>query len=74
MALNAGVDIVMLDNFDALMLGQAGELERSLKYEVSGNITLDHILSLKKANIDFISIGDLTKNHKAVDLSMRIFQ
>ncbi|SMF02808.1 nicotinate-nucleotide pyrophosphorylase [carboxylating] [Alteromonadaceae bacterium Bs31] len=72
LALETGVDIVMLDNFDEEMLADAGKMERTAKYEVSGNVTLDKMESLTKANIDYISIGDLTKNINALDLSMRI--
>ena len=71
MALDTGVDIVMLDNFDARMLKQANEIERAAKFEVSGNVTIDKVSELRLANIDFISTGDLTKNCIAVDLSMR---
>ena len=40
--------------------------------EASGNITLSNILEYAKTGVDRISIGGLTKNIKAVDLSLRI--
>ena len=72
LALDTGVDIVMLDNFDAGMLGQADELERNAKYEVSGNVTTNHVTKLISFGVNFVSTGDLTKNCHAIDLSLRI--
>ncbi|MGZ5026920.1 MAG: carboxylating nicotinate-nucleotide diphosphorylase, partial [Methylobacter sp.] len=40
--------------------------------EASGNIGLDNIRQIAETGVDYISIGALTKNVKAVDLSMRI--
>ena len=39
--------------------------------EASGGITLDNIAAIARTGVDFISIGDITKNLYAVDLSMR---
>ncbi|WP_045858190.1 carboxylating nicotinate-nucleotide diphosphorylase [Teredinibacter purpureus] len=71
-ALAGGADVVMLDNFSADMLAEAGKLEKKAQYELSGNITSELIKEFKGASIDFISSGDLTKNCRATDLSMRI--
>lgn len=72
-ALSAGADILLLDNFDSEMLRKAVELnENQAKLEASGNVTLESIRSIAETGVDFISVGALTKNVKAVDLSMRI--
>jgi len=72
-ALDAGVDVVMLDNFTQDMYReQMRDVLKKAKYEVSGNITLEKVTALQGLNIDFISTGDLTKNCLAVDFSMRI--
>ncbi|WP_028877108.1 carboxylating nicotinate-nucleotide diphosphorylase [Teredinibacter turnerae] len=71
-ALTAGVDVVMLDNFTTEMYEQTQKVEKTAKYEVSGNVTLEKVKQLGGLNVDYISTGDLTKNCVAVDLSMRI--
>ncbi|KIO36832.1 carboxylating nicotinate-nucleotide diphosphorylase [Shewanella sp. cp20] len=77
-ALDAGADIVMLDNFDVTMMIEAVELNNSysenqrVKLEVSGNVTLDTISDFAKTGIDYISVGALTKHVKALDLSLRL--
>ena len=75
-ALNAGADIIMLDNFSPQMIEQAVKLTAeisagSTKLEVSGNMTLTTLKDYAKSGVDFISVGALTKHVQAVDLSMR---
>jgi nicotinate-nucleotide pyrophosphorylase (carboxylating) len=71
-ALNAGADIIMLDNFTPAMIEQAVAATRGkAKLEVSGNMTIDILTEYAKAGVDFISSGALTKHVQAVDLSMR---
>ena len=75
-ALNARADIIMLDNFNPEMIEQAVELREEIsqgrtKLEVSGNMTLTTLTIYAKAGVDFISVGALTKNVQAIDLSMR---
>jgi nicotinate-nucleotide pyrophosphorylase (carboxylating) len=75
-ALNAGADIIMLDNFSPEMIEQAVALSNTLnegktKLEVSGNMTIEKLQAYTKAGVDFISSGALTKNVQAIDLSMR---
>ncbi|MCW8832225.1 MAG: carboxylating nicotinate-nucleotide diphosphorylase [Colwellia sp.] len=71
-ALNAGADIIMLDNFTPAMIEQAVLATRGkAKLEVSGNMTIEILQEYTKAGVDFISSGALTKHVKAVDLSMR---
>ena len=72
-ALAAKPDRIMLDNFSLEELRAAVKLsEGAIKLEASGNIDLDNIRTIAETGVDFISIGALTKNVKAVDLSMRI--
>ena len=75
-ALNAGADIIMLDNFSTEMIEQAVKLTAEIsagntKLEVSGNMTLATLKDYAKSGVDFISVGALTKHVQAVDLSMR---
>jgi len=75
-ALNAGSDIIMLDNFNHEMIEQAVEATAEIsqgktKLEVSGNMTIETLKSYAKAGVDFISVGALTKHVRAIDLSMR---
>ncbi len=72
-ALSKKVDIIMLDNFDTDLLDKAVFLkEKGVKYEISGNITLDNISSRLHKGIDFISSGALTHSFKSLDLSLEI--
>ena len=71
-ALDAGADIIMLDNFTPAMIEQAVKATRNkAKLEVSGNMTIEILQEYTKAGVDFISSGALTKHVQAVDLSMR---
>lgn len=72
-ALQAGADIVMLDNFglDDLHAAVAANAGRA-KLEVSGNVSDETIGPLAATGVDYISIGDLTKSVRAIDLSMRM--
>ena len=72
-ALDAGADIVMLDNFTNEQIQQAVAINNAqCKLEVSGNITDERLASLSKLGVDYISSGALTKHVQAVDLSLRI--
>ncbi len=71
-ALNAGADILLLDNMDNTQLEQAIELNHGRALlEVSGNITMERLKELSRLAIDFISTGAITKHIKAVDFSLR---
>lgn len=71
-ALNAGADIVLLDNMAINTLKEAVDINQGkAKLEASGGVTLDSIAAIAETGVDFISIGDLTKNIQAIDLSMR---
>lgn len=72
-ALDAGADIVMLDNFSLADLDKAVTLTAGqAKLEASGNVTEDTLVEIADSGVDYISIGALTKHVRAVDLSMRI--
>lgn len=72
-ALAAGPDRVMLDNFSLKDLKAAVKLNAGrVELEASGNIGLKTIRKVAETGVDFISIGALTKNINAIDLSMRI--
>ncbi len=71
-ALNAGADILLLDNMDNTQLEQAIELNHGRALlEVSGNITMERLKELSRLAIDFISTGAITKHVRAVDFSLR---
>lgn len=75
-ALDAGAKLILLDNFDLDGLWEAVVLNtrltnRAAVLEASGGITLENVRAVAKTGVDRISIGGLTKNIRAVDLSMR---
>lgn len=66
-------DRIMLDNFSVEEMRSAVQQNRNaIELEASGNITLENIRSIAETGVDYISIGALTKNVSAIDLSMRI--
>jgi nicotinate-nucleotide pyrophosphorylase (carboxylating) len=72
-ALEAGADIIMLDNYSLEDIYKAVEITGGkAKLEVSGNVTLATLRELAETGVDYISIGALTKHVQAIDLSMRI--
>lgn len=72
-ALAAGADRVMLDNFPLQAMRDAVALvAKRLELEASGNITETTLRSVAETGVDFISIGALTKDTRALDLSMRL--
>ncbi|MDP5063908.1 MAG: carboxylating nicotinate-nucleotide diphosphorylase [Haliea sp.] len=72
-ALAAGANRVMLDNFSLQAMRDAVALvAKQLELEASGNITEANLRSVAETGVDFISIGALTKDTRALDLSMRL--
>ncbi len=69
----ANPNIIMLDNFSIEDMQEAVAQNKGkfIKLEASGNITLENVRSIADTGVDFISIGEITKNIKAIDLSMR---
>ncbi len=71
-ALQAGARRILLDNFALPDVKIAvRETRKRAALEVSGGVTLENIRAVAHTGVDFISVGDLTKNLRAVDLSMR---
>ena len=72
-ALAADVDRVMLDNFSAEDLREAVKRRRgNTELEASGGITGESLRAVAETGVDYISIGALTKDAIALDLSMRL--
>lgn len=76
-ALDAGANIIMLDNFSLTDMRQAVDKnklfnQQQTKLEASGGITEQTLSSIAKTGVDYISIGGLTKHCRAIDLSLRI--
>ncbi|MCK5525264.1 MAG: carboxylating nicotinate-nucleotide diphosphorylase [Thiomargarita sp.] len=72
-ALTAEADSLLLDNFTLSQLREAVALvEGKVKLEASGGITKESIRAIAETGIDFISVGAMTKNVQAIDLSMRM--
>ena len=75
-ALRAGPDIVLLDDFSLEDLAAAVALNRSLgrpvALEASGSVSLETVRAIAATGVDFVSSGGLTKNVRAIDLSMRL--
>ena len=75
-ALDARADMALLDEFPLEQLRAAVELNRThpqgpIRLEASGSISLENIRQIAETGVDFISVGALTKNVRAIDLSMR---
>ena len=74
-ALDAGADIVMLDELSLEDMRTAVKLTAGrAKLEASGGINETTLRTIAETGVDYISIGSLTKDVKAVDLSMRLSQ
>jgi nicotinate-nucleotide pyrophosphorylase (carboxylating) len=75
-ALEAGPDIVMLDEFSLEDMRSAVALNRvhggGARLEASGGVSLETVRAIAATGIDYISVGGLTKHVQAVDLSMRL--
>lgn len=71
-ALNAGATMILLDNFSLDMMRDASRINAGRAIlEASGNVTLETIRGIAETGVDRISVGALTKDVKALDLSMR---
>ncbi|QWT22609.1 carboxylating nicotinate-nucleotide diphosphorylase [Bacillus sp. NP157] len=72
-AVEAGADRALLDNFTPAMLVEAVAYTAGrIPLEVSGNVEIDTIRAIADTGVDFISSGALTKNVRAIDLSLRL--
>lgn len=76
-ASKAGADIIMLDNFDlktmreAVLENKNNESKSRVVLEASGGINIKTVKPIAETGVDFISVGQITKDIDAVDLSMR---
>jgi nicotinate-nucleotide pyrophosphorylase (carboxylating) len=75
-ALAANANNILLDNFSNELLREAVAINtlsgKKAVLEASGGITLDNVRAVALSGVDRISIGSLTKNIQAIDLSMRV--
>ena len=71
-ALDAGADLIMLDNFASAAMQEAVALAKGrAQLEASGGIDEAHVRAIAEAGVDCISVGTLTKDVQSLDLSMR---
>lgn len=75
-ALSAGADRLLLDNFDIADLQRAIDINHRegnppAELEASGGFTMEDVVNVAETGVDYISVGALTKNLNAIDLSMR---
>jgi nicotinate-nucleotide pyrophosphorylase (carboxylating) len=75
-ALDAGASSILLDNFNIALLCEAVRINNTVAnkavLEASGGITLSNVREIAQTGVDRISIGAITKDIKAIDLSMQI--
>lgn len=72
-ALEAGSDIIMLDNMDNETMAKAVKLiDGKAKVEASGNMTMERLRGVASTGVDYISIGALTHSVQAMDISQRL--
>ena len=72
-AIQAGADVVLLDNMTPDMMRQAVDVNRGrVLLEASGNVTLENIGQIAQTGVDIISSGALTHSPRAVDLSLKL--
>lgn len=71
-ALEAGADIIMLDNMNIDLARKSVELiGKKALIEFSGNVELDNIKKIAEIGVDYISVGALTHSAKILDFSMK---
>lgn len=72
-ALDAGADIIMLDNMDTATMKEAVSIiNGKAKVEASGNMVIERVREVASTGVDFISIGSLTHSVTALDISQKI--
>jgi nicotinate-nucleotide pyrophosphorylase (carboxylating) len=71
-ALAAGVKRVLLDNMSLPQLREAVEINQGrARLEASGGVNLDTVRDIAQTGVDDISVGEITKDIRAIDFSMR---
>jgi len=75
-AIDAGIKRLLLDNQSIeslkLLVSVARELDRGVKLEASGNVTLENVAAIASTGVDYISIGAITHSAPVSDFSMQI--
>lgn len=75
-AIEAGADIIMLDNMSNPAMTEAVALirkaDKGIKTEASGNMNIERLHEVAETGVDFISVGALTHTVKGMDISMNI--
>jgi nicotinate-nucleotide pyrophosphorylase (carboxylating) len=72
-AIEAGADVVMLDNMSVPDMAKAVKTANGkVILEASGNVTLDNVRGIAETGVDLISVGCLTHSVTATDISMKI--
>ena len=71
-AIEAAVDMALLDNFSMEKLHEAVTLsDGNIQLEASGGITLENVVAIAQTGVNYISVGEITKNIEPMDLSLR---
>ncbi|MCB1951699.1 MAG: nicotinate-nucleotide diphosphorylase (carboxylating), partial [Rhodocyclaceae bacterium] len=71
-ALDAGARMILLDNMTLEQMAKAVQLTGGkAELEASGGVSLDRVRAIAETGVDRISIGGLTKDVRAIDLSLR---
>lgn len=75
-ALACHPDVILLDNFPLEDMTTAVKLNTKgvVKLEASGGVNANSIQSIAETGVDYISVGELTKSIKAIDLSLRLLE
>lgn len=75
-AIEAGADIIMLDNMDTPTMTEAVKIihaaGKGIKTEASGNMSIPRLKEVASTGVDYISVGALTHTVKGMDISMNI--
>ncbi len=72
-ALDAGADVIMLDNMSVEDMAQAVKITKGRALlEASGNVSTGNVRKIAETGVDLISVGALTHSARAVDISMKI--
>ncbi len=72
-AIDAGADRIMLDNFDLAQMREAVAINQGrAELEASGGVNHETIRAIAETGVDYISVGAITKDIRAIDLSMRL--
>jgi len=72
-ALEAGADLILLDNMSPAEMREAVALARGrAKLEASGGVTLENAREIAETGVDFVSVGALTRSARSLDVSMEV--